>query len=137
MANILIVDDETLVRRSLQKTLQRQGYVVETASDCTSGLRLFLSAQDQPGAFDFAILDLNMPGFDGVQRADAGFELMEKLIGARPDLPIVILTAYDETAKARAALKQGAVHFWVKGHEEGLTRFIEEQLGETGEAKRS
>jgi YesN/AraC family two-component response regulator len=130
MPKILIVDDEPFVRRSLQKTLQREGYVAETAGDCSSGLEAFLAVSNSKEPFDLAILDLNMPDFDGRQADNAGLDLMEKILEIRNEIPVVILSAYDEAAKAKAAIRQGAAHYWVKGREEGLSSFIRKILGE-------
>ena len=65
MTTVLLADDERLVLRSLEKTLLRAGYDVVTASDCRSGGDVFAENAD---AIDIAILDLNMPGFDGVPK---------------------------------------------------------------------
>ena len=62
MTTVLLVDDEKLIQRSLEKTLLRAGFDVLTAPDCKTGSEVF--AQNA-GAVDIAVLDLNMPGFDG------------------------------------------------------------------------
>jgi DNA-binding NarL/FixJ family response regulator len=117
---ILIVDDEPLVARSMQKTLSRAGYLVEMAHACPDGLRLFIEAQGAGQPFDLALLDLNMPGFEGEVFSAAGLDLLSKLLEIRPGLPVVILTAYDEVNKAREALARGARGFFVKGREQLL-----------------
>ena len=71
-AKILIVDDEPLIRRSMQKTLIRAGYEVETAESCNDGVNKFQAAQASPKPIDIAVLDLNMPGFDGAEASGAG-----------------------------------------------------------------
>lgn len=127
-AKLLLVDDESLVLRSLQKTLLRAGFVVETASNCVDGLRTFEAAQSLDRPFDLAVLDLNMPDFDGVHAAGAGLELVSRLIERRPDLPTVVLTAYDEVNKAKDALSRGARAYFVKGREQGLVDLINDML---------
>jgi DNA-binding response OmpR family regulator len=67
---ILLVDDERMVRRSMEKTLTRAGFYVVTAEDVSSGLELFKEEMaEEP--FALALLDLNMPNFEGVPAANA------------------------------------------------------------------
>lgn len=125
---LLLVDDEPLVRRSMEKTLLRAGFDVETASDCTEGLALFEVAQSSDEPFDLAVLDLNMPGFEGSAESEAGLELLSRLLAQRPDLPVVVLTAYDEVNKAKEAVNRGARAYFVKGREQGLIDLINDIL---------
>ncbi|MEK6769978.1 MAG: response regulator, partial [Gemmatimonadota bacterium] len=59
--HILIVDDEPSVRSSLEEWFREDGFVVETAEDGQAALR----AMDR-GPFDIVLLDLKMPGMDGI-----------------------------------------------------------------------
>lgn len=117
---ILLVDDEPLVRRSMQKTLLRAGYEVEVAGSCTEGLQVFETAERAGAAFDVAVLDLNMPNFDALEAANAGLELLSRLMALRPSLAVIVLSAYDEVAKAKEALVRGARGYCVKGREATL-----------------
>jgi DNA-binding response OmpR family regulator len=121
---ILLVDDEELVLRSMEKTLLRAGFDVETAGDAIAGLALFESALDASEPFDLAILDLSMPGLDGRNDADAGLELLSEMVEAEADLPIIILTAFDEVARAKEAVARGARAYFVKGREAGLVELV-------------
>lgn len=121
---ILIVDDETLVARSMQKTLMRAGYSVTTAHDCTEGLQAFENARQLGAPFELALLDLNMPGFAGQPLAGAGLELLSRLLEQQANLPVIILTAYDEVNKARDAVARGARGFFVKGREQALVEQV-------------
>jgi ActR/RegA family two-component response regulator len=121
---ILLVDDEELVLRSLEKTLLRAGFDVETAEDVSAGLALFRAAQSAGEPFDLAILDLNMPGFDGQDDANAGLALLSKLVEMDADLPVIILTAFDEVARAKQAVARGARAYFVKGREAGLVELV-------------
>lgn len=128
MPKLLLVDDESLVRRSLQKTLLRKGFIVETASNCTEGLAQFDTAYKSDAHFDLALLDLNMPNFEGIPAHAAGLELLSKLIEIDPDLIAIVLTAYDEVDTAKDAVQRGARSYFVKGREQGLIDLIKEIL---------
>ena len=128
MPKLLLVDDEALVRRSMQKTLLRKGFVVETAEDCTEGLRVFEAAQKSDTPFDMALLDLNMPNFEGIPTHSAGLDLLSKLLKIDSDLIAIVLTAYDEVDTAKDAVQRGARNYFVKGREQGLVDLINEIL---------
>jgi DNA-binding NtrC family response regulator len=121
MTTVLLVDDERLIQRSLEKTLLRAGFDVLTASDCKSGSETF--AQNA-ASIDIAVLDLNMPGFDGNPKTGAGLDLLDDLKKQKADVPVLILTAYDEVSKAKDAVSRGANAFFVKGREQGLVELI-------------
>jgi ActR/RegA family two-component response regulator len=127
---VLLVDDERPVLRSMEKTFLRRGFEVETASDVTQGLAVFQAALKNSQPFDIAVLDLNMPNFQGVESADAGLELLKKLLEAQPVLPVIVLTAFDAVSKAKAAISAGARDYFVKGREEGLVELVQKTLGE-------
>ena len=125
MTTVLLVDDEKLIQRSLEKTLLRAGYDVLTAPDCKTGSEVF---SQNAAAVDIAVLDLNMPGFDGMPKNDAGLDLLADLKEKKADLPVIILTAYDEVNKAKDAVTKGASAFFVKGREQGLVDLIQKIL---------
>lgn len=127
MTTVLLVDDEKLVQRSLEKTLLRAGFEVITAGDCISGSEIF---SKNAGAVEIAVLDLNMPGFDGTPKSGAGLDLLDDLKRQKPGLRVVILTAYDEVNKAKDAVSRGASAFFVKGREQGLVELINKILNE-------
>lgn len=127
---ILIVDDEPLILRSMQKTLARAGYEVNTANNCTSGLAMFEKERVEDIPFDLAVLDINMPGFDGVENSGAGLQLLKRLIAIQPDLIVIMLSAYDEVNKAKEALNNGAKAYCVKGREQTLLEEISRLLGD-------
>jgi AmiR/NasT family two-component response regulator len=81
---VLIADDEALIRMGLRTMLREMGHtVVAAGADGVSALRL--AVETHP---DLAILDIRMPGMDGLETAEA--------IAQRCPLPVVILTAYSE-----------------------------------------
>lgn len=127
MTTVLLVDDEKLVLRSLEKTLLRAGYDVLTATDCASASQVFAEHAEQ---VDIAVLDLNMPDFQGQSRAGAGLDLLADLKQQKAALPVVILTAYDEVNKAKDAVSGGASAFFVKGREADLVDLLQSILKE-------
>ena len=126
MTTVLLVDDEKLILRSLEKTLLRAGFDVLTAADCKKGSETFAQNKDE---VNIAVLDLNMPGFDGIPKTGAGLDLLDDLKKQKADLPVVILTAYDEVSRAKDAVSRGASAFFVKGREQGLVELIQKILG--------
>jgi len=89
MARILVVDDESLVRRAMTRILTTEGYSVVTAGDGEEALRY---AADT--VFDLAIVDYDMPGRDGLWVLSSLRELMpgclRVLMTGRTDFPIVV-----------------------------------------------
>lgn len=122
-AKILIVDDELPVARSMQKTLLRAGFDVQTAPNVLTGWEAL-----QSGEFSLALLDLNMPGFDGLPATDAGLQLLKRIQAERPT-PVIILSAYDDPDLASQAVSLGAAGFSVKGREQSALELIQSILG--------
>ncbi|MBN1579687.1 MAG: response regulator [Anaerolineae bacterium] len=125
---ILLVDDERLVRRSMEKTLLRAGYDVETAGNVADGLALFKAAIRESEPFNVAVFDLNMPDFDGQENADAGLHLLTKVLELDTSLPVIVLTAFDDVTRAKEAVSRGARAYLVKGREAGLLELVEDIL---------
>jgi CheY-like chemotaxis protein len=84
MATILVVDDEPAVLTLCQRMLRSGGYGVVTASSGEAALGL---AGNDQHAIDLALLDVMMPGMNGI-------ELASRLRAAHPKLPIVLMTGY-------------------------------------------
>ncbi|MBN1935108.1 MAG: response regulator [Anaerolineae bacterium] len=127
---ILLVDDEPLVRRSMEKTILRAGLDVETAGDVREGLALFQQAIDGGEPFDLAVLDLNMPDFEGRKNSNAGLLLLTELLKINAGLPVIVLTAFDEVSRAKDAVGRGARAYFVKGREAKLLELIQDVLEE-------
>ena len=130
MTTILLVDDERLVQRSMEKTLLRAGFEVMTASDCRGAME---TLESNAAKIDLGIFDLNIPNFEGVAVSIAGLDLLQKVLEKKPDLPIIVLTAYDEMSKAREAISLGAKAYSVKGREQGLVELIQGILSQKSE----
>ncbi|GAB4534687.1 MAG: hypothetical protein Fur0020_01560 [Thermodesulfovibrionia bacterium] len=99
MKKILVIDDEPIVRTSCQKILIPEGYDVVLAENGEDGLKMM-----EGGDFKLVLLDLKMPGMDGVD--------VLKLIRSKwPDTKVIILTGYSTIETAVSTLRLGAFNF--------------------------
>jgi len=115
---ILIVEDETIMRESLRDWLTDSGYQVETAEEGEEALKT-IAEQD----FGVVILDLKLPGKDGV-------EVLREARVRRPQLKGIIITAYPSVQTAVEAVKEGAVDYLPKPFDlNDLEEIIRDILG--------
>jgi len=118
MKPILIVEDEVIMRESLRDWLSDNGYRVETASEGEEALQA-IAEQD----FGVAILDLRLPGKDGI-------EVLRQARATRPQLKGIIITAYPSIESGLAAIKAGAIDYLPKPFDlNNLELIIRETLG--------
>jgi DNA-binding NtrC family response regulator len=101
-ARILVVDDEPIVMESLSDWFRQDGYEVESARSAKEALRRLAD-----GPFDIALIDIRMPGMDGL-------ELQRLISSSHPDLTVIIMTAYASVESAVRALKAGAYDYITK-----------------------
>ncbi len=94
--NVLVVDDEKLIRFTLRESLASEGYVVHEAADVAEAKRVFGRQH-----VDCVILDHKLP--DG-----EGFDLLKTFKQEAPDIPVILMTAYANVQKAVEAMRQGA-----------------------------
>jgi len=94
-ANILVIDDEQVIRSLFKETLEELRYGVTAAKTGSEGLEL-VKERD----FDLVFLDLKMPGIDGA-------ELFRQIRKIKPKLPVTIITGYPESNIMMRALAQG------------------------------
>ena len=80
MANLLIVDDDPAVQATIRIVLERAGHSVVVAGDGRKGLAIF-----EAGDFDLLVLDIFMPGMDGL-------ETMKLIHQRRPQTPILVIS---------------------------------------------
>ena len=99
---ILIVDDETNVRLNFRMTLETEGYEVIEVSSGEAAVELL-----GEHSFALAILDIRMPGMDGL-------ELLAKMRESGIRVPAMIVTAYSDVPNAVKAMKLGAIDFLQK-----------------------
>ena len=97
--SILIVDDETSVRESLEKVLSKAGYATWTANSGHEALALLAHHQ-----VDIVLSDLKMPDGDGV-------ELLKSIKKDYPDIEVILLTGYGTIETAVDAMREGAYDF--------------------------
>jgi len=88
---ILVVDDEPMIQETLTEGLNSFGYKVYTASSGPESIKLFKMLN---GNVDIAIVDMNMPNWDGI-------ETFNKLKELDPDLPIILATGYSEDERLK------------------------------------
>lgn len=100
--SVLIVDDDPTQRRLLQAVIEKQGYRVETAESGDAAMDRVASSP-----VDVMLLDLIMPGMDGM-------ETLEAVKKRLPDLPVIVLTASGGIETVVSAMRAGAVDFFVK-----------------------
>ena len=98
-ANLLVVDDELIVRDSLDKWFREEGYDVTVADSAQDALAKMAARK-----FDLALVDIKMPGTDGV-------ELQRRMHEIDPDMLVIIMTGYASVETAVAALKNGAYDY--------------------------
>jgi len=99
---ILIIDDDSSLRRVLEYNLQEEGYEVDTAASGEEGLRRF-SEQTT----DLVITDMKMPGMDG-------FQVLKAVKERSPGTLVIIVTAFGEVDSAVNAMKAGAYDYITK-----------------------
>ncbi len=99
---ILIVDDELVVRDSLGKWFTSEGFTARPVGSGREALEVIAQS-----SFDLALLDIKMPGMDGI-------ELQARLKEADPDLSVIIMTGYGSVDTAVQALKRGAYDYITK-----------------------
>jgi len=119
-SHVLVVDDEELYRRALERIVARAGHQVSCARDASEALAL---AAAQP--FDLVLCDVKMPGISGL-------ELVRQLHEIDPDLPCIVITGYASPESSVEALRAGA--FWYlekpfdQAHLDVVRRLVEQAI---------
>jgi two-component system nitrogen regulation response regulator NtrX len=99
MADILIIDDEKAIRKTLSEILSFEGYKIEEASDGEEGLKKF-----KDKIYDVVLCDIKMPKIDGI-------EFLQKAGEANPDIPIIMISGHGNIETAVEAVKTGAYDY--------------------------
>src|SRR5690348_4686484 len=99
MPNILIIDDEKAIRKTLSEILSFEGYKIDEAADGEDGLKRF-----RDKTYDVVLCDIKMPKMDGI-------EFLEKAREANPDVPIIMISGHGTIETAVEAVKKGAYDY--------------------------
>lgn len=128
--SIMVVDDEsdviTLFQRQFRREIRSRSHVFHFATSAEQALAA-LELGPVPEVM-LILSDINMPGMSGI-------ELLQRVKAARPGLPVVMITAYDDTERRRAARDLGAAHYLTKPIDFGelkamLVRMVDAGAGE-------
>ena len=112
MENILVVDDESIIRENLERILKEEGYAVSSVGTGREALA-FLESTD----VDVVLLDLNLPDINGLH-------VLEKTKELDPDLMIIVITGYASVDSAVKALKIGAYDYIKKPFKADVIKLI-------------
>lgn len=99
MANILIIDDEKAIRKTLTEILSYEGYKIDEASDGEEGLKKFSEK-----TYDVVLCDIKMPKLDGI-------EFLDKSKLVNPDVPVIMISGHGNIDTAVEAVKKGAYDY--------------------------
>ena len=99
MSNILIIDDEKAIRKTLSEILSYEGYKIDEAGDGEEGLKKVREKE-----YDVVLCDIKMPKIDGI-------EFLEKAKEANPDIPIIMISGHGTIETAVEAVKKGAYDY--------------------------
>jgi two-component system nitrogen regulation response regulator NtrX len=99
MSNILLIDDEKAIRKTLQEILTYEGFKVKEASDGEEGLKMFNEKN-----YDVVLCDIKMPKLDGM-------EFLAKANAANPDVPVIMISGHGTIETAVEAVKKGAFDY--------------------------
>jgi DNA-binding NtrC family response regulator len=99
---ILVVDDEKLMRVSLEDKLNKEGYVAACVTNAVAGLKILKTTN-----FDVVITDLRLPKMDGI-------DFLREIKKSSPDTVVIIMTAYGSIENAVTAMKEGAYDYVTK-----------------------
>jgi NtrC-family two-component system response regulator AlgB len=116
--NILIIDDEATLRRTLRTTLEVLGHVVADARDGKQALELLGNR-----VFDMAFLDLRLA-------QEKGLDLLPELLRLAPAIKIVVITAYATIETAVEAMRRGAADFLPKPFTPDQLRAVIDRIGQ-------
>jgi DNA-binding NtrC family response regulator len=99
---VLVVDDEAVMARSLVRLLELRGFAARATEDAEEAVRLASA-----GEVDVMLVDLQMPRLSGM-------EVLEQVRRARPDVEVIMMTAFGDVDTAVSAVKAGAYDFLTK-----------------------
>ena len=116
--NVLVVEDEKVHRELLKMTLEEEGYRVWSVPSAEKALPIL--AQEE---VEVAVLDVRLPGMSGL-------ELLRRIKQERPEVEVIVITAFGEIEDAVSAIKAGAFHYLVKPYEPEVLLNLIRRCGE-------
>ncbi|MGE4585162.1 MAG: HD domain-containing phosphohydrolase [Sphaerochaeta sp.] len=124
--HIVTTDDDPAIRKILQIMLRKEGYLVTACEDGNELLALLRTrAQD----VDLLLLDIKMPGFTGL-------ELLDMIHVSYPQIPVVMITAFNDLDTGMKAIRMGAVDYLAKPvHRETLVSCVKRVLDHAEQEK--
>src|SRR3954467_454207 len=125
MPRALIVDDDRSIRRTLEKLLSGDGYEVTTMAEGGAAIDGI-----KGGGADVVLLDLGLPGFDGLR-------VLEALQGGTTLPPIIVITARDDMQSTIRAMQLGAYDYLVKPLDIERLRLVPRRAIESRDASRA
>ena len=105
MSRILVVDDEEDVLAALRRRLEREGYIVDTASSSADAEQAIRSADP---AYDVVVTDMSM------EEADSGLRVLQEALAHDLFTEVIVLTAYGNVANAVESMRRGAFDYLEK-----------------------
>jgi len=94
---ILVIDDEAMITKSLQKLLKKEGYDATIVSNGTEALK-----EVQTNDFDLIVIDIRMPQMDGIETIQAIREYLR--LGEKNPIPEIVITGYADEQKYKCAV---------------------------------
>jgi two-component system nitrogen regulation response regulator NtrX len=99
MADLLIIDDEKAIRKTLSEILSFEGYKIDEAADGEEGLKKF-----REKTYDLVLCDIKMPKLDGI-------EFLQKACEINADIPVIVISGHGNIETAVEAVKKGAFDY--------------------------
>src|SRR3982751_6406827 len=99
MPDILIIDDEKAIRKTLSEILSFEGYKIDEAADGEEGLKKY-----KDRSYDVVLCDIKMPKVDGI-------EFLQKAIESNGDVPVIMISGHGNIETAVEAVKSGAYDY--------------------------
>ena len=123
---VLVVDDEpdieALFRQQFRRDLRAQRFVMDFANSAADALARIAGTIEQ--SLILILSDINMPGMSGL-------DMLPKVRAERPDVPVIMITAYGDAETRRKAIERGAVGLLTKPIDFALLRHeIDNRLGQ-------
>lgn len=131
---ILVADDESSVRRNIEKVLVKEGYIVATANDGEQALR-----ELERCSFDLIVLDVIMPDWTGMLSKRVGVDVLKKIRSKNLSTPVVLPSANDNIELVAESTRYGPIKYLVKGSvsDKEFLKTIQDSIVESSQTRNS